>query len=105
MQLCRRLFRHRPTNHYEAPQPGPPMRAVSKLSRPYPRRNLVIAQPGKPTFQGARKLGDDRVERVFLLNKFDDFVIEERSISAHSYFSDRSWQLGKGALQQRYRDR
>src|SRR5262249_41887463 len=105
MQLCRRLFRHWSTNHHEAPQSRPPMRAVSKLCRPQPRRNLVIAQPAKPTFHGAGQLGDDRVEPLVLLNKFDNFMIEKCSICTHSHFSDWPRQLRKGALQHGYRDR
>src|SRR5713226_6094257 len=38
-------------------------------------------------FQGAGEPGPDGVESAFSLDKFDDFVIEERSVGANSHFS------------------
>src|SRR5256712_13020579 len=94
-----------PTDPQDASQPGPPMLAIRTPRGPHSRRDASVTQSRQPVFQRTGEPGDDGVESPFSLDKFDDFVIEERSIGANSYFSDRFGQLGEGALQQRNRER
>lgn len=77
MQLCRGFFRHGPTDHHEASRPRPPLRTIAELRSPHSRGDAAVPQSAQPRLQRASESGDDGVKSVFLLDKFDDFVIEE----------------------------
>src|SRR5437879_9029125 len=65
VQLRRRFFGHRTTDHHEASRPGPPLRAISKLRRPHSRRDAAVAQSRQTILQRAGEPSHDHVEGAF----------------------------------------
>lgn len=100
MQLHRRFFWNRSTNQNEPFGVSPAMGTVSKLSSSDVPSNASVAKPTKVLLKGSSQSIDNDKRGLFSFDKFDNFVIEERSIGAHVRLTDSTGKLAEDVFQQ-----
>lgn len=76
------------------------MGTVSKLSSSDVPSNASVAKPTKVLLKGSSQSIDNDKRGLFSFDKFDNFVIEERSIGAHVRLTDSTGKLAEDVFQQ-----
>jgi hypothetical protein len=100
MQLRRRFFWNRSTNDDEPFGAFPAMGTVSELRCPHLPSNASVAKPTKAVPKWSSQPSDNHKQGLFSFDKFDNFVIEERSIGAHADLTDSTGKLAEDVFQQ-----